>query len=143
MNAFTVQTLSGGGTVSNGTVAAAVVTPGTVGGAPQTLTTGGDLVLSNACEIAIDATADVSDQIVVSGTLTLPSNGHVTVTFPQGARMPATQHLFTFGALAGAPDLSSWTVALTPSGIYTATLVLGEHTIDLAYHARGTLIQIR
>ena len=142
-NAFSVQTLSGVGTVSNGTVTAAAVMPGTVGGAPQNVTIAGDLVLTDACEIAIDATDEAGDGIVVSGTLTLPSNGRVTISFPQDARMPASQHLFTFGTLAGTPDLSSWTVDLTPSGIYTATLVVGEHTIDLSYHPRGTLIQIR
>ena len=142
-NAFNVQTLSGAGTASNGTVAAVAISPGAVGGAPQTLTIGGNLVLSNACEIAIDATADAADQIVVTGTLSLPDDGKVTVSFLQGARLPPAQHLFTFGTLAGTPNLAGWTIELTPSGIYTASLVLHEHTIDIAYHTRGTVIQIK
>jgi hypothetical protein len=141
-NALNAQALTGEGTVSNGTVTAMDITPGTLGGSPQTLTIAGDLVLTAGCEIDADATADACDLIAVSGTLTLPANGRVRVTFPQGARLPASQHLCTFGTLSGAPNLASWSVELTPGGNYTASLVLSDHALDIVYHPRGTVLLV-
>jgi len=142
-NAFSVQTLAGAGTLSNGTVTAGAVTPGTVGGVPQTLTVGGDLVLSDACVINIDAAAAAADQVLVTGTLSLPANGTVVVSFSQGTLLAGTQRLFTFGGLSGAQNLTSWSVAIVPSGIYTASLVLSENAIDIVYHPQGTLFLLR
>jgi hypothetical protein len=141
-NALSVQTLTGAGTVSNGTVTAAAVAPGTLGGAPQTLTIAGDLVLSAGCEIAADASGAGCDGVVVSGRLTLPANGRVTVSFPPGARLPASQRLCTFDTLSGAPNLAGWSLELTPGGIYTASLVLSDRAIDIVYHPRGTVILV-
>jgi hypothetical protein len=141
-NALSVQTLTGAGTVSNGTVTATDVMPGTPGGSPQTLTIAGDLVLTAGCEIEADATADACDMIAVSGTLALSANGQVRVTFPQGAVLPASQHLLTFGACSGAPNLASWSVELVPAGTYTATLVLRDHALDIVYHPQGTVLLI-
>ncbi len=141
-NALSAQALTGAGTVSNGTVTATDVTPGTPGGSPQTLTIAGDLVLTSGCEIDADATGDACDLIVVSGTLTLPANGRVRVTFPLGDRLPASQRLCTFGTLSGAPNLAGWSLELTPGGIYTASLVLSDHALDIVYHPRGTVLFI-
>jgi len=142
-NAVGAQTLSGAGTVSNGTVSAAAIRPVVLGGSPQTLTIAGDLVLSAGCEIETDATAAGCDNVIVSGTLTLPANGSVQVAFPQGARLPASQRLVSFGAASGAPSLAGWSLELTPGGIYTASLALSDHAVDIVYHPLGTLIRVK
>jgi len=142
-NALTVQRLSGSGTMSNGTVTATEIAPGTDGGSPQTLTIAGNLILSPDCDIRVDAATEGTDQITVTGALSLPAGGTVFVSYIQGTKLPASQHLFTFGSITGAENLTSWSIEITPSGIYTVTLVKRGNAIDIDFHPGGTLLMIR
>ena len=143
-NAFTATQLSGSGTVSNGTVTVlSQIVPGTAGGAPQTLTVGGNLVLSSGTTIALDATAAAADKIAVVGALTLATNVQINATFPQGTHLLGSYPLFTFGSLAEAQDLASWKITVTPSGIYTVTLSQSANAINIEFHPRGTMMFVR
>lgn len=142
-NALSVQALTGAGTVSNGTVTAAVLAPGTDGGVPATLTIAGGLILAAAPTVEIDVDASGGDRIEVSGTLTLSAGGVVEVTILAGVRPPPSQRLFTFGTLDGAQNLSGWSVQFEPTGVYSAKLVQVEQGIDIQYIQKGTMIRLR
>lgn len=142
-NTQNVQALTGAGTVSNGTVTASILAPGTDGGASAILTVAGDLILAAAPVIEIDVDASGGDRIEVSGSLTLSASGVVEVTIPAGVKPPPSQRLFTFGTLAGAQNLSGWSVQVEPTGVYSAKLVQVEQGIDIQYIQKGTMIRLR
>jgi autotransporter-associated beta strand protein len=84
-------------------------------GAPATLATT-NLTLNEGAIIACDAAGGAMDQVVVNGTLTLPTNATVNVS--QTGAFPSPAVLFSATSLAGAPSLSGW--RLTPPGLSAA-----------------------
>jgi hypothetical protein len=142
-NGLVTTNLNGSGTVSNGTVTAAAIIPGTDGGVPQTLRVFGNLVLSSGVEIKIDASATAADLVAVNGALTLSGTGHVSVRFAQETKLSNSYPLITFGSIVNAGNLSNWSVDMSPSGIYTASLVREGNAIMLVFHSRGTLVLVQ
>jgi hypothetical protein len=142
-NALQVDTLTGSGYLSNGTITASNITLGAEGGTPEALILTGDLILSSPCVINVDAAAETMDKIDISGNLTLSAEGEVIVSIPEGTRLPLSHQLFTFSTLTSEENLTDWTVEVTQSKTYTAKLVQHANSIDLNFCMRGTVLIIK
>ncbi len=92
--------------------AGATLTPGNSVG---TLTVNGNLVFADGAGYDWEYNPTSSDLVVVNGTLTLGDTASIQVTGLDGALAPTSLVLFQANALAGATDLSGWTISGLPS----------------------------
>lgn len=123
-------TVAGGGTLAPGNA--------DVG----TLTVNGAFTLAEGAVYQWDCQAGVGDRVALTGsggTLTLPSVATVQVNQGPGS-FPSPAILFTATALAGATDLSGWTVSGLSSG---GKVEIQGTTVVLKGGRNGTLLGIR
>ncbi len=131
---YSGATLGGTGTISR---AVSVQSGGIL--APGNLNAAGTLTVSSLT-LASGAVykwtaAGSGDRVNVTGTLTLPATASVIVA---GSSVPVPAVLFSAGGLAGATDLSGWTV----TGVGGARVAI-EGTQVVLKVARGTAVLIR
>ena len=140
-----VTSLSGVGTVSNGTlVVTATLSPGLATGACVTLAVKGGLTLANGMTYELDCTRTNCAVVTVSGALNVAGSGTCAVRLPQpaGTGWAGRVAVMTFGSITGEANLSAWTVTGLPTS-YTGGLVVEGQTVFLAIRPKGTLITVR
>ena len=134
-------TLGGTGTVGGvvSVAAGAALAPGHAG--IGTLTITGAVTLAEGAVYKWDCQTETGDLVALTGangTLTLPTVATVQVTQVSGG-LPSPATLFTATSLAGATDLSRWTV----SGINAGTVKIEGTSVILKAGASGTLLSVR
>ena len=140
-----VTSLSGSGAVSNGTlVVTGTLSPGLAPGECATLPVSGSLTLAAGAALELDYPRPSHDLVTVSGLLTLAGGGTVSARLPEppGGGWAGRVPVLTFGAIAGAENLTSWSVAGLPAG-FTGALVAEGNTLYLAVFANGTVILLK
>ena len=141
------NTYSGATIVSNGTLlvsggisnsAVTVVSGAAFGAAGTNLARVASLTLNEGAKVVLkyDGNAKTAGRIVASGTLTLPSVATLDVS---GTGFLYTgQVLLSSGAVAGATDLSRWTISGAPSGSH---VILSGTQVILRVN-RGSIISV-
>jgi len=140
-----VTSLSGSGTVSNGTlVVRGALSPGLSELDCAQLNVSGNLTLASGASLSIDYDRPAHDVVSVSGTLTVLGGGSVTARLPAqvGTGWAGRVPVMTFASAVDASNLSSWRVSGLPAG-YTGGLEVEGQTVYLAIRAKGTLILLR
>jgi hypothetical protein len=140
-----VTALSGSGAVSNGTLAVTgTLSPGLAEGERATLSVDGNLVLADGVAVIVDWDGTGADRVEAGGTLTVGGGGAVVVRLPQPVPSALTGRVavLTFGTLAGAENLASWTVAGLPDA-YGGRLSAEGQTVWLSVFAKETLMLLR
>jgi len=136
-NSSTVAELSGGGTVTNGTLTVTGALSLT-NGAPGTLTIATNLTLAAGAAIQLDYNSSTSDTVRVTGALTLQGANAVTLNAIGSVAPPGRVTLFTYGTLLGAANLSSWTVTGPRLGGYTPIIGYDANSVYVDIRAMGT-----
>jgi hypothetical protein len=126
----TINLLAGRQVTVSGSMA-----PGNAG--VGTLTVNGAVTLASGAGYAWQYLNGAGDLVDVNGTLTLPATATVTVSQVSG-NLPATPTLFTADTLAGATDLSGWTV----NGLTGGKAQIQGTSVILKIGSRGTVISI-
>ena len=135
--------LSGGGTVTGGTVTVTSrLTPGDSGAAAGVLTLGGNLTLAAGATNAFDYVSATADTVSVAGTLTLQGVNTVELAL-NGQPPPAQMTLFTFSSLVGEGYLTAWTVQGAGLGPYTTRVKRVGNSIVLSAFLNGTLFRVQ
>jgi autotransporter-associated beta strand protein len=141
------NTYSGATIVSNGTLlvsggisnsAVTVVSGAAFGAAGTNFARVASLTLNEGSKVVLtyDGNAMTAGQIVVTGTLTLPAVATLNVVGT--GYLYTGQVLFSAGTVAGATDLSGWTINGAPSS--SRAVVVGKQVV--LHMNRGTLITI-
>jgi len=142
------NTYSGATMISNGTLlvsggmpnsAVTVATNAAFGTAGATVSRVASLTLAEGSKVVwkYDGNAQTAGRINVTGTLTLPSAATLDVS---GAGfLYSNQALFSAGSVAGATNLSGWTITGATKNARAA--VVGNQVVLLTN--RGTLIRVR
>ena len=97
----------------------------------------GNVTLAQGSVLNLDVTATNRDTIAVIGTLTLPTQATVTVNTLDGSTPWNITNVLSATSLAGATDISGWTV----SGRYYARTV--GNAVVLTQKTRGTTLMFR
>ena len=119
------------------TVAGGGLMPGYTNSA-GTLTITGNLDFQAGSTYQWQTDGTSNDLVLVTGALTLPATASVSVTNLTGGKLLSEMILFHAGGLAGATDLSAWTV--TPSLYRAHRRNNNEVYLTLA---RGTVFMVR
>jgi hypothetical protein len=141
----TVTSLSGSGSVSNGTlVVTDTLSPGLGEGDDVTLPVSGGLTLADGAVYEVDYPRPDHDLVTVSGTLTFAGGGTLAARLPDppGSGLGGRVAVMTFGSLSGAANLEAWSVTGLPAA-YQGALVADGLTVYLEIRAKGTMILVR
>ena len=139
----TVAALSGGGTVTGGTLTVTGrLAPGDSGAVIGALTVMSDLVLAAGVTNAFDCTSATSDVVQVSKSLTLKGPGVIQLSLGEAQQPPRQITLFTFDTLSGGSNVTSWSVSGISNG-YRTRLVAREKDIILTSVLKGLLVMVK
>jgi len=140
-----VATLSGSGTVSNGTIrVTGVLDVGGDVGDIAVMAVKGNVAFATGAGMAVDYLKPAHDRLTISGMLGFDGAGIVTVRLPQepatglAGRLP----LAVAGSIAGIDNLPSWTIHGLPSA-YTGALVVNGSTLYLEIALKGTVMLVK
>ena len=140
-----VDTLSGSGTISDGTLrVTGTLDIGDGVGDCATLTVVGGLTLAEGAQVLFDYQAPAHDAVTVSGALIAESGVTFAVRLPanQTTGLAARVPVATFGTMADAANLAAWTVTGLPEA-YTGKLTVEGQTLYLDIRMKGLLMILK
>jgi len=119
-----------------------VASNGTFGAAGTVATSVTNLTFAEGSKAAwtYDGGAQTAGLVNVTGTLTLPAAATIDLSGTGPLRSGQVLFSATAGTVAGATDLSGWTINNAPEGTYASILLIDKQVI--LQTVRGTVIQI-